>query len=428
MPLVRPFGFSPAEISRLVNEDVVARHAEEAAFLWTQRARAVHEPHYSLDDLAALDERVQAQLEGLRIAGDVGWKYCKANLESLGPGEVFAASVIGFVAGDRDRMGEALQAGCASPKALPGLVSALGWLDSVTVAPWIGRLLLAKVAAHRGVGIAASAVHRTDPGATLAEAIADSDPVLRNRALRSAGELKRHDLTNQLRAQLRGDDETSRFWAAWGLVLNGEQDGLHELTRFFERPDVIGRRALNAGLRAMPVEEARLWISALARRDETRRAAVMGAGIIGDPTSIQWLIRTMELPELARLAGEAFTMITGVDLSYADLNRDPPVPAAGAEDIDQVLDLDYESNLPWPSPEHVQAWWQKHHDRFSAGQRYLGGQIIETGSLREVLKTGKQRLRVAAALELALRDVKEPLFEVRARGNCQQRALESWNS
>lgn len=52
--------------------DIVSQHAEEAAFLWLLRDRAVYAPHYSLADLSELDDRVEAHLDGLRIAGDAG--------------------------------------------------------------------------------------------------------------------------------------------------------------------------------------------------------------------------------------------------------------------------------------------------------------------------------------------------------------------
>ena len=54
-------------------DSIITQHAEEAAFLWLQRDAAVREPHYSLADLAELDNRVEAHIDGLRIAGDAGW-------------------------------------------------------------------------------------------------------------------------------------------------------------------------------------------------------------------------------------------------------------------------------------------------------------------------------------------------------------------
>ena len=78
----------------MVIHDVVAQHAEEAAFLWTTRERAVGVPHYSLKSLAALDERVDAHLDGLRIAGEAGWTLCRANLENADASVVFPLAVL----------------------------------------------------------------------------------------------------------------------------------------------------------------------------------------------------------------------------------------------------------------------------------------------------------------------------------------------
>ena len=44
---------------------VVEQRAEEAAFLWLLRDSAVIEPHYSLPDVAHLDDRTEAHIDGL---------------------------------------------------------------------------------------------------------------------------------------------------------------------------------------------------------------------------------------------------------------------------------------------------------------------------------------------------------------------------
>src|SRR4051812_27330769 len=93
--LLRPIGFRPWEISAMINQEVVDQHAEEAAFLWTQRDRATEAPQYALKDLAKLDERVEAHVDGLRVAADAGWATALAQLDQ-GRGEVFAASVLAF--------------------------------------------------------------------------------------------------------------------------------------------------------------------------------------------------------------------------------------------------------------------------------------------------------------------------------------------
>ena len=54
------------------------------------------------------------------------------------------------------------------------------------------------------------------------------------------------------------------------------------------------------------------------------RLAVIGAGVIGDPASISWLIDHMAVPELARVAEEAFAMISGVDIADEALEGEWP--------------------------------------------------------------------------------------------------------
>ena len=104
---------------------VLSQHADEAAFLWTSRARAVGDPTYSLRSLARLDDRVEAHLDGLRIAGEAAWRLCQSRLESGEASEVFPLAVLAFEAGDRERMRDVLIVGCVSAETRRALVSAL---------------------------------------------------------------------------------------------------------------------------------------------------------------------------------------------------------------------------------------------------------------------------------------------------------------
>src|ERR1022692_5175170 len=131
-PFPRPIGFRPWEISGMVNQEVIDQHAEEAAFLWTQREHATCAPQYALKDLAKLDERVEAHLDGLRVAGNTGWETAVAQLEQ-GRGEVFAAAVLAFESGDSTHTSAVLEVGCSAAPLASSLVSALGWLQQHVV-------------------------------------------------------------------------------------------------------------------------------------------------------------------------------------------------------------------------------------------------------------------------------------------------------
>ena len=129
----------------------------------------------------------------------------------------------------------------------------------------------------------------------------------------------------------------------------------------------------------------------------------------------------MAEPGSARLAAEAFTNITGIDLQQnqlVDENAEDLQPQAdddAGEDAAPDLSLDEDENLPWPDVSRVQAIWANHGQNFTAGQRYFLGRPIDEEMLRNKLQTGLQRQRHAAALELALLDPALPYVNTRAR-------------
>ena len=412
--------------SSIVLEPIIIQHREEAAFLWLLRDAAVHAPHYSLPDLAELDDRVEAHLDGLRIAGEAGWEICKEELSWEEAGEVFVTAVMALESGLDERYEAVLEAASASVEQSRGFISALGWLPYTQAQPYVNRLLAAESATLRRIGMAAAAIHRQDPRHYLKEALTDEDPLLRARALKAVGELGRRDLAQVVRHAMQDEEEACRFWAAWSAALLGDLYASQILRPIAEQGGVYAERACGMALRTMRLSDAHAWQQQLAERPEHHRLAVFGAGVIGDPTLVPWLIEQMEIPEFARVAGEAFTMITGVDLAYDDLEGEWPegFEAGPTEDPeDENVEMDADEDLPWPEPELIQEWWNGHQGAFRAGTRYLLGQPIEEASLQTALRNGTQRQRAAAALELAIMKPGSPLFEVRAPGFRQLQML-----
>ncbi|HEC16865.1 MAG TPA: TIGR02270 family protein [Sedimenticola sp.] len=413
----------------MIIETIITQHAEEAAFLWLLRDAAVRAPHYSLKDLARLDERVEAHLDGLRIAGDAGWAICADALKHEESGEVFAAAVPALEANDPERMQQVCAAVEAAPETARGLISAFGWVSPDRSQDAIHDLLASASALHRRIGLAACSVQRMDPAGLLQAALDDEDPALRARALRAAGELGRTDLLPHLLRRVRDEDAACRFRAAWSALLLGDRgDALESLKAMAGSDSPFREKALQLALRAMDGARARDWLKGLAQYPDWLRYVVLGAGIAGDPAYIPWLMEQMETPELARPAGESFSMITGVDLAYEDLDGEWPEgfeagPTENPEDQDVALDPD--EDLPMPDPGRVRAWWQANKDRFQLGARYLAGRTISVENCRRILQAGLQRQRNAAALELALLQPGAPLFETRAPGFRQEQVLQA---
>src|SRR5262249_37559062 len=149
----------------------------------------------------------------------------------------------------------------------------------------------------------------------------------------------------------------------------------------------------------------------------------------GTPEAVESLIDLMNIPVFARVAGAAFAMITGVELAYEHLSGDKPegFEAGPTEDPqDENVAMDPDEHLPWPVPALVAKWWNQHRVQFQADSRYFRGKNLTLQTLREVLINGNQPERAVAALELALREPTQPLFEVRARGALQVEQLKRW--
>jgi uncharacterized protein (TIGR02270 family) len=413
-------------LSRQFIDTVISQHNEEAAFLWISRETAIRSPQYCLIDITNLDSRIDAHIDGLRISGNRGWEISKEALSQADNGVVFAAAVMALGSGDENRIQTVIDAGIVSLELSRGLISALGWLHYAQAEGHISKLLSSASPDLRRLGIAASAIHRNDPGFALSEAIADKDLLLRARALRAVGELGRTDLVTEVQKNLTSEDDKCRFSAAWSAASLGDLNSVSVLRGIASLDVPYNEEAAKLALRRMDLVSALRWQRDLAENPESARLAAVGAGVIGDPTLIPWLIEQMKLPELARVAGESFTMITGVDIAYEDLEGEQPegFESGPTEDPeDETVEMDPDENLPWPNSELIHKWWSNHRNNFQSGTRYLIGKPTTEDWFQQVLRIGRQRQRSAAALELVLKQPGQPLFEVRAPGFRQQQLL-----
>jgi uncharacterized protein (TIGR02270 family) len=406
---------------------IVDQHAQEAVSLALLRQGAVCAPHYSLRDLVKLDYRLDANLDGLRLADDVGWELCTELLKEEGAAGVFTAAAVAFSSGNEARVQEVTEVANGKVNWLRGIVAALGWLPFVQAGSHIRKLLAAKAPALWRVGLGAAAIHRQYPGPRLLEAIKQTDPLLKARALRAVGELGRNELVDVAASSMFSDDEAVRFPAAWSVaLLNGSSKAITVLKSMVESKGPLREKALEVTVRRMELESAKAWQHHLTQRPDQARLAIAGAGAIGAPELITWLIVQMNQPPLARVAGEAFTMTTGLDIVAEHLEGKSPdgfTPGPNDSPEDDNIAMDEDESLPWPDSVLIQEWWQKNRGQFQNGTRYLLGKPLTLEWLQHVLRVGRQRQRSAAALELAFRQPGQPLFNVAAPGFRQAATL-----
>ncbi|MGZ0701417.1 TIGR02270 family protein [Pseudomonas piscis] len=396
---------------------MVEQHAEEAGFLILLHDHAVHGPHYDLDDLGRLDERIDAHLDGLRIAGPAGLQVLLAQLGPDAIGEMFASVVLAFQTQDRQglsRLNEYLKGAAGTER---GYLMALGWLDWECLAPWIDAMLASSTPLFQRLGLAACGMHRRDPGAPLQLALAQVDPGVLARAARTAGELRRRDLLPALHQHRQHGDVATRFWINWATAQMGDEQALEPLREFAERPGPFQFRALCVLLAWQRRELSISWICQLIENPGQLRTGIQAIGLVGDPVSVPWLIQQMHELPFARVAGEAFSLITGADLALLDLElRVLPDFDAGPNDDpeDPNVLMDPDEDLPWPDPTAIAAWWHNHGAGLQSGIGHMLGHRQSESSFLHALAQGQQRQRIAAACAIARWRPDQPLFPTSA--------------
>jgi uncharacterized protein (TIGR02270 family) len=176
----------------------------------------------------------------------------------------------------------------------------------------------------------------------------------------------------------------------------------------------------------MSIHEGHAALQSLAKQAGEVRWLSEGCGIVGDPTYVSWLIGQMKNAATSRLAGEAFSLITGADLDRLQLFRPQPDDFEGGpteNPEDENVEMDPDEGLMWPDPERVQAWWDANKLRFQPGQRYFMGAPVTREHCIDVLKHGYQRQRILAAHYLCLLNPGTPLFNTSAPAWRQQKLL-----
>lgn len=389
-----------------IEEEICGQHAEEAAFLWMLRNQAAEDPLYDAESLGELDERVEAHLDGLRLAGDPGWAACKEALSEGGSGHVFTASVLAVERWDLKGLASILDMAGADPALARGIEGGLLWVPLLRVRRLLPGLLSGRCPPPLVyLGIAACALHREDPGSALSYAILSSDTRLRARALRAAGELLRRDLLREVEQNAEAEDEACRYWAAFSMALLGHPDAGRHLWAMASSSPVFAEQACALSMRRMDVGIAHTWLQSLANRPGSERVALAGAAALLDPVMVPWLLDCMQVPELARRAGFALAMITGLDIADAHLDSKAPegVEAEPNDEIDdENVEMDPDESLAWPDGAAIRGWWSREGGNFKKGRRYLMGKPITPDWLSEVLVRGSQPARAAAAMELCL--------------------------
>ena len=403
----------------MANTEVLAVHVSEAAFLWRHRERGARAPHFDLVHLGRLDERLEAHLQALALAGDTGRGLAE---QALGDGDsaaLFVAAWLACAHADAASLSHLAALAGADAAHAVALAAALTWLPADKTGTVVRSLLASPAPVHRAIGLRVLLNRRMQPSGDLARYLADAAAPVRAMAAGLAGTLKRTQDLAALR-QLLGDPDPSVYLAAArALALLGDADGPAALAQCARSSPQAARAAAPLLVCSLDPAAARAWIQSLTQQRSTLRLGIRAAGMFGDTRVADWLLALMDDPLHARLAGEAFAGMTGADLDPLALRRDPPE----GHDPDADPFADEDADLGWPDPHKLKDWWARHRQGMPAGRRHQCGRPVSVEHATHVLRHGYQRQRAQAAIELAWLSAPAMEFPVRAPGPWQRQRL-----
>lgn len=393
--------------------DVYEEHLDEAAFLWAQWERALCASNYTLREVAeGPEERLLAHLDGLVLGGRaVAERLLRPALGDDDGGRVSAAAWALLQAEDADHFDvvwEALTA--AEERAQRAALSRALELCQRSDLP---QLLLARL-----------------PGASPEVAACVIDGV----AARGRSELSRLSLQGfsaeghpellaaVLRALQHVPDPSFQGLIERGLASEQREtlDAALEAGALLQVPStraacrrVIAERRPNLrlalGILALgdaPEDRARLleWAAV----PELAGDALWALAFCGRVDVAELLLGRLDEPELAPIAAESFSSITGL------LVEGPLVRPGESARLDEPFDDDGpvpevkpEDDLPMPRADAMRAWWQSSRARFDPNARYALGQAWSASALQGAMSRAptwrRQVLRLGLGKEAAAR-------------------------
>jgi len=410
--------------------DLLLHQLEEAGFLWAQWESALASPSWALSEIVdGPERRLRAHLDALAQGGKaVSAKLllpalrgedaelaraAAAALLTEGEGQDPGAVVSALVEGDE-----------ASRAPLARALEVIDWSSSrETLSPLsrsndpaLAAIALDLLAAKRGV-----------PGEELRRLLCHRDPRVLASALRAARQHPALLWPDLLVHALRAPEPAVRQAALEAGLVAGHRTAWNECAKLADRRDEPGRTArLALAVGGGPEETAALV--RMLDDPELRREALWALGFGGRGAGAEACLRWLDDDEVGGVAAEAFSAITGLEIS----GRFTREPVEDHDDTDEELDEELETDLSpdfgWDLPLAARAivehWWDGARRSFDPSQRYLRGKPFDLASLVAEIEDGPARRRGALAFELSVRSQGAVHADVRAFGEAQRRQLE----
>jgi uncharacterized protein (TIGR02270 family) len=392
-----------------IRMDVLTQHFTEAAFLWSQWERALLSPNFDLSETAELEERLLAHLDGLVLGGElVVSELLLPALESSESEQISAAAFALLAANGKRELEEVLavfDGGDVVQR--QGVGRALELSEREGLEALLHKRLTADDVGLRVAAFQVLAFRGAAPEDTRVKWLYRDDAAQVIAALEAPRPLPQ-DIVQTVLPQLLVDPRPGvREAAITAGLISGARTAWKACRKVAEeggegRPRCL--MALALGGEAQDVER----LASLLSQKELRADVLWALGFTGQSLAVEACLEYLEDEEVAPLAGEAFSAITGLKLEGKYRRRPPPeeeplIPLE-EEDLDANLVPGPEASLPLPRPGAIEGWWQKAQKDFERGARYLRGKKVGgAGEFLEALQHEPMRRQPVHALEVAIR-------------------------
>jgi uncharacterized protein (TIGR02270 family) len=375
--------------------EIIEQHFDELDFLWEHREANVFSAEWALRHLAEHEERAEAHLDGLRIAGPAGVELARERLTTSG---VFGATAATFVMWESGESGS--RQACLTafegddPAVREGIRVAFRHLRADELRE---PLLRARQGAPEVAAAAADvlAFHRVSMP-SFSALLKHADIAVRRLALGASGRAR--SLNAEDVREAVGHEEATIRYAAWRSAASAGTAGLPSLCRGAAASgDPVAVAFLGVVGDASDVPS----LMAAARQPAVSQAAVAALGALGLVTAVPFLLELMADGALGVAATAAYKRITGASAVEGEKPFPPPPESADQEEADA---------LP-PDPEKAKADWQRREGAMSPEVPWQAGIAVPPGALPsrfDELSLEARRdvyLRARAAAGNAIRDL-----------------------
>ena len=411
--------------------DLVEESLDEAEFLWRQWEAALSTHNRDLGGVRFwVEERLLGSLDGVRAGGTAAYdSLVVPALEAEDPFRVMAAAYILAVAGDHQGV-EALVAAVGEAKIdrlsifRRALELAPAGVVINHVEPALAKTTSTEVAAML---LDVASFQQRDTSERARRAAGDAHPLLQAAGLRALRSSRADPGLDLVERQLGSTDRSVRQAAIETGLLAGSPAAWACCRQLAHKPEPGSGRMLL--LLAMLGTDADLpTLVALLGDAGAKKEALFALGFAGTRMAAHTCLEAAKDEALAKLAGEAFCAIVGLDLVKEGMVLSDPAPPDEPvpfeeEDLDADLVATPEDLLPRPDPKRLAVWWEGHRRLFGENQRYIGGARADVARLESALEHGPTRRRHAIAAELAVRSGGRYRVETRAFSADQQRQM-----